>query len=225
MKLLLRAIVATENAGVAADLGLRAVPGLGVAALASPWDAAGVAGEAELLEHHRVIQGIFEKVPCLPARFGSVFPDESALRARLAEREADLASQLALVGHRCELAITCAWRDTGGLQQRAPIAIVPVSSGRAYLERGLERRRDEQGRQGRAEEIAARLRTELAVDPALIRHRTCPRPAVAVSMSVLVTRDEIDKLRSRLERLDAQLPDVTTVVQGPWAPYTFAVSE
>ena len=242
MTLLLRAIVATDNASVAADLGLRAVSGTRVAALASPWEVAGAAGEAELLEHHRVIQGVFERVPCLPARFGSVFPDETALRARLAEREIDLASQLALVGHRCELAITCAWRDAGALQQgdtgrlqgvpplrfsgvTPPTPIVPVSSGRAYLERSLERRRDERGREARAEEIAARLRTELAVDPALIRYRTCPRPAVAVSMSVLVTRDEIDGLRSRLERLGAQLPDVTTVMQGPWAPYTFAVSE
>lgn len=241
MTLLLRAIVGAESAGVAADLGLRAVSGTRVAALASPWEVAGTAGEAELLEHHRVIQGVFEKVPCLPARFGSVFPDETALHARVVEREADLASQLARVGHRCELAITCAWRDTGGLQRdtgalqgvpplrssgvAAPIAIVPVTSGRAYLERGLERRRDERGRGARAEAIAARLRAELAVDPALIRHRTCPRPAVAVSMSVLVTRDEIDSLKSRLERLGAQLPDVTTVMQGPWAPYTFAVSE
>jgi hypothetical protein len=225
MKLLLRAIVGAEDAGVAADLGLRAVPGTRVVALASPWDAAGVAGEAELLEHHRVIQGIFERVPCLPARFGSVFPDDAALRARLAEREADLGSQLARLGHRCELAITCAWRDTGSSGVAAPIAIVPVQSGRAYLQRGLERQRDERGRQGRAEEIATRLLAELAVEPAFVRHRTCPRPAVAVSMSVLVTRDEIGGVNSRLERLSAQLPDVTTVVQGPWAPYTFAVSE
>jgi hypothetical protein len=210
------------------------VPGTRVVALASPWDASGVAGEAELLEHHRVIQGIFERVPCLPARFGSVFPDDAALRARLAEREAELGSQLARLGHRCELAITCAWRDTGGSQGvppprwtgvAAPIAIVPVQSGRAYLQRGLERQRDERGRQGRAEEIATRLLAELPVEPAFVRHRTCPRPAVAVSMSVLVTRDAIGGINSRLERLSAELPDVTTVVQGPWAPYTFAVSE
>jgi hypothetical protein len=234
MRLLLRGIVATEDAGVAADLGLRAVPGLGVAALASPWDAAGVASEAELLEHHRVIQGIFERVPCLPARFGSVFPDETALRSRLADREDDLTAQLVRLGHRCELAITLAWSDTGGSQGvpplrssgvAAPIAIVPVNTGRAYLQRGLERQRDERGREGRAEEIATRLLEELAVEPAFVRYRTCPRPAVAVSMSVLVMRDEIGGLSSRLERLGAQLPDVTTVVQGPWAPYTFAVSE
>jgi hypothetical protein len=226
MTLLLRAIVAAADAGVANALGLRAVAGARVAALTSPWDTAGDAGEAELLEHHRVIQSVFERVPCLPARFGSVFPIEAALRTRLAEREADLASRLMAVGHRCELAITCAWRDAGGWQgAAAPIAIVPVRSGRADLERGSERQRDERGREKRAEEIAARLRTELAVDPALIRHRTCPRPAVAVSMSILVTRDEIDGVRSRLESLGAWLPDVTTVMQGPWAPYTFAVSE
>jgi hypothetical protein len=220
--LLLRAIVATDDAGAAAELGLSVVSATGVAALASPWEATGAAGEAELLDHHRVIQAVFGRVPCLPARFGSVFADADALRARLVLRERDLATQLARLGHRCELAITCAWRDTG---VAAPVTNMPAPTGRAYLERGVARARTQKERQRRADEIVARLLGELAVEPAFIRHRTCPRPAVAVSMSALVTRDVIDELNSRLERLGAQLPDVTTVVQGPWAPYTFAVSE
>ena len=222
MTLLLRAIVGAGDAHVAADLGLTTVAATRVTALAGQWESKGAASEAELLDHHRVIQAIFERVPCLPARFGSVFADDEALRDRLAEREDDLAAQLVRLGHRCELAITCAWRD-----QAAPasVTIVPAPSGRAYLERGLERTQGDRKRERRAEEIVGRLLGELAVEPAFIRHRTCPRPAVAVSMSALVTRDEIDELSSRLERLGAQLPDVTTVVQGPWAPYTFAVSE
>src|SRR5207249_6875610 len=87
MSLLLRAIVAAEDAGVAADLGLRSVSGTRAAALASAWDTARAAGEAELLDHHRIVQAVFERVPCLPARFGSAFADEEALRARLALRE------------------------------------------------------------------------------------------------------------------------------------------
>src|SRR6266511_1487788 len=125
-------------------------------------------------------------------------------------------------GHRCELAITCAWRDKG---VTSPVTIVPAGSGRAYLEHGLQRTRTDRQRELRAEAIVARLLAELATEPAYVRHRTCPRPAVAVSMSALVTRDEIDGVSARLERLGAQLPDVTIVVQGPWAPYTFAVSE
>ena len=222
MTLLLRAIVSSNDAGVGADLGLTVVSATGVAALASTWASGGTAGEAELLDHHRIIQAIFGRVPCLPARFGSVFPDSDALRARLVAREGDLASQLARLGHRCELAITCAWRDSGAT---LPATSVPAPSGRAYLERGVARSRTQKERQRRADEIVARLLGELAVEPAFIRHRTCPRPAVAVSMSALVTRDEISEINSRLERLGAQLPDVTTVVQGPWAPYTFAVSE
>jgi hypothetical protein len=222
LKLLLRAIVAAADAGVAADLDLRAVSGEGVAALASPWEGTGTASEAELLDHHRTIQAVFERVPCLPARFGSVFADEEAIRARLSEREVDLASQLARLGHRCELAITCAWRDGGAVPR---VVLAPAATGRAYLEQGLQRSRGDREREARAEEIVARLLGELAVEPAFIRHRTCPRPAVAVSMSALVTRDEIDEITSRLERVGAQLPDVTVVVQGPWAPYTFAVSE
>jgi hypothetical protein len=222
MSLLLRAIVAEDDVAVGAELALVTVPTTSVAALASPWAATGAAGEAELLEHHRIIQAIFAHVPCLPARFGSVFADAEALRARLALREKDLAAQLARLGHRCEVAITCAWRDTAAT---LPSATPAAQSGRAYLERGVARERTQKERQQRADAIVARLLGVLAVEPAFIRHRTCPRPAVAVSMSALVTRDEIDGLSSRLERLGAQLPDVTTIVQGPWAPYTFAVSE
>lgn len=222
MTLLLRAIVDAHDARVAPELGLVPVGTRLVTALASPWDTARAPGEAELLDHHRTVQAVFERVPCLPARFGSVFAEEDALRTRLAEREVELAAQLARLGHRCELAITCAWRDKGRVP---PVAIVPASSGRAYLERGLQRTRGERERERRAEEIVAHLIGELAIEPAFVRHRTCPRPAVAVSMSALVTRDEIDEINARLERLGARLPDVTIVVQGPWAPYTFAVSE
>jgi len=222
MKLLLRAIVAELDAGIAADQGLRTVTAGSVAALASPWETRGVATEADLLDHHRRIQAIFERAPCLPARFGSVFADEDALRRKLVDREPILAEQLVRVGHRCELAITCAWRDGGAT---APVESVPASSGRAYLERGRQRARVEGAREQRAGEIAARLLAELAIESAFVRHRTCPRPGVAVSMSALVTRDEIDEMSSRVVRLGAELSDVTTVVQGPWPPYTFAVSE
>ena len=222
MSLLLRAIVAAEDAGVAADLGLFSVSGTRAAALASAWDTARAASEAELLDHHRIVQAVFERVSCLPARFGSAFADEEALRLRLALREVDLAAQLVRLGHRCELAITCAWREQEALPRAT---IVPARSGRAYLERGLTQMRVERARERRAEAIVARLLSELAIEPAFIRHRICPRPAVAVSMSVLVTRDEIEEMSSRVERLGAQLGDVTTVMQGPWAPYTFAVSE
>jgi len=222
LTLLLRAVVAAADDGIAGEVGLRAVSARTVAALASPWEGARTASEAELLDHHRTIQAVFERVPCLPARFGSVFADKEAMRTRLAERESDLASQLARLGHRCELAITCAWRDQSAVPS---IVLAPAPTGRAYLERGLQRSRGERDRERRAAQIVAHLLGQLAVEPAFVRHRTCPRPAVAVSMSALVTRDEIDEITSRLERVGAQLPDVTIVVQGPWAPYTFAVSE
>jgi hypothetical protein len=225
MSLLLRAIVARDGAEAATTAELRVVSAGRVATLASPWaDVGRAAGEAELLDHHRIVQAVFERVACLPARFGSVFADESALQARLASREADLAAQLARLGHRCELAITCAWLIAGGEPPATPNR-VPASSGRAYLERGLDRTRAQSAREARAREIVTRLVGELAIEPGSFQYRTCPRPAVAVSMSALVTRDEIAMLSSRIERLGKQFPDVTTIVQGPWAPYTFAVSE
>ncbi len=223
--LLLRAIVAAADVDSACggDPSLIAVPAGAVAAVATAHKGTSAAADADtLLEHHRIVQSIFERVPCLPARFGGVFADDRALSMQLAKREQELASALARVGARCELAITLGWRDEGANVDEAR-AEVPAS-GREYLERGRSRVRARERREERASALASRLLEELAIDPAFVRHQTCPRAAVAVSMSVLVTREEIARLRSRIEHLGPALRDVTTVVQGPWPPYTFAVT-
>jgi hypothetical protein len=132
LSLLLRAIVAAGDAEVATTTELRVVLARRVAALVSPWaDAERTAGEGELLDHHRIVQGIFERAACLPGRFGSVFADETTLHTRLVAREAELVSQLARLGHRCELAITCAWLIAGGEPPATPLG-VPASSGRTW---------------------------------------------------------------------------------------------
>jgi len=221
MSLLLRAIVAGTDATAARGDGstLLVVAAGRVAAIATAHEAKSSPTSEALLEHHRVVQSIFDRVPCLPARFGSVFPDERALGMQLADREDELATALARIGFRCELAITLAWRDKGDATVGGH-----GGSGRAYLERSSARERVSRERERRAKDLTARLLAELSTEPALLRHETCPRASVAVSMAALVKREALGGLRSRIERLGSTFPDVTTIVQGPWAPYSFAVT-
>jgi len=217
--LVLRAIVAAANAttGQGGHGSLRAIVSSRVAALATAHD--GVTADREaLLEHHRIVQSIFERTPCLPARFGSIFADKHAVWKRLVERDEQLAVLLARIGTRCELAVTLAWRNAG------PSTTTDPSSGREYLERGLAEAKAMRQREQRAAALVARLLDELPIERAFIRHETCPRPTVAVSMSALVTRDSIGVVRPRIEDLGAELRDVTTIIQGPWPPYSFAVT-
>jgi hypothetical protein len=223
MTVLLRAIVAASDASRArgADPALVVARAGAIAALASHYDGALTAETPALLEHHRIVDEIFKRAPCLPARFGGVFADARTLGIRLAEREGELALALAKVGQRCELAITLAWKAEGAMIEGS--AAVPAT-GRDYLERGRAQLRALRSRETRAKDVVARLVAELSLEQAFTRHETCPRPAVAASMALLVTRDQIAVMRSRIEEFGATLPDITTTVQGPWPPYTFAVS-
>ncbi len=72
-----------------------------------------------------------------------------------------------------------------------------------------------------ADDLAARLRAELAVDQADVRHESCPSAEVALSMSLLAREDEADALKARATAAVGAIEGVRGVVSGPWPPYSF----
>jgi len=140
---------------------------------------------------------------------GGVAALADALRAQAAALE----TTLARVGARVELSITLSWREP----REVPNAR-DVSSGRAYLEIGVARERERR----EAEDIAARLVAELAVEPAFIRQRCCPRDGVAAIVTLLVTREEVSALRHRAQEFAERTRVVRVDTYGPLPPYTFA---
>jgi hypothetical protein len=79
---------------------------------------------------------------------------------------------------------------------------------------GSERRRE------RATELADAIEKRVGADLVDSRRRVCPSPSVALSLALLVPRENAHELVARLLSL-AQ--DVRILVNGPWPPYTFAV--
>jgi gas vesicle protein GvpL/GvpF len=192
---------------------LVAVAAGGVAALASRKPAAPDASEAELRTHDAIARRVHDRAPSLPSRFGQLYPDEAALAAALGAQAAAIETTLARVGARVELSITLSWREPRKVSDPRE-----VSSGRAYLEIGLARERERR----EAEDLAARLVAELAVEPAFTRQRCCPRDGVAAIVTLLVTRAEVNALRHRAREFAERTGVVVVDTYGPLPPYTFA---
>jgi gas vesicle protein GvpL/GvpF len=208
-----RAIVNVADAPRVSGDDLVAVAAGGVAALASRRPGAPDASEGELRAHDAIAHRVHDRAPSLPSRFGQLYSDEAALADALRTRAAALETTLASIGTRVELSITLSWGEP-----RAVPNARDVSSGRAYLEIGVARERERR----EAEDLATRLVAELAVEPAFIRQRCCPRDGVAAIVTLLVTREEVNAVRHRAQEFAERTRVVRADVYGPLPPYTFA---
>jgi hypothetical protein len=179
-------------------------------------------GRDDALEHHRIVEELCRRGPCLPVRFGTRFADADAAASVLSERGAQLAESLARVGGRQELAITLLWADAPVAEGRGHREAAAGRPGTAYLDAVRARHSAEAGRRSLAEGLAERLAAELAVDRAAVRHTICPSAAVALSTAILAPLGGAERLKEEAVRSASRLPGVRAVVSGPWPPYSFA---
>jgi Gas vesicle synthesis protein GvpL/GvpF len=157
----------------------------------------------------RTVRGQMDHGAILPAQFGSVLPDEDAVRALLRTRRRDLLARLRHVRGAVEIGLRASWREDARavLEPRAP-------SGSSYLRERLELRQS-----------ARRVASELDPLTALARgsrRALVPRPDLPVLDAYLVDRGRVGEFVALVEQLDNRLDDVELVCTGPWPPYSFA---
>jgi hypothetical protein len=193
---------------------------------ATLWDGEPTLSRDDAFAHHDLVAVLCDAGPCLPVRFGTWLNDEDAARRSLEAEQDRFTAAVDRLGDRREVAVTLLWRDPPSVwpDPASPPPAEPRSHdgpGRSFLERQRalhavtdERRRD-------AESIAARLRSELAVDQADVRHESCPSAEVALSMSLLARKGEADALRARAMAAVGAIEGIRGVVSGPWPPYSF----
>lgn len=165
---------------------------------------------AAVSAYERTVRGLMERGAILPARFGSVLEDESAVRELLRRRRKDLLARLRRVRGAVEIGLRASWRK--GTPSRPDPG--RSQSGTSYLRERLERR-----------QCAARVAGELDRLSAIAlsaRRSMTPRPDVPVLDAYLVERGRVDEFVALVERLDGDLDDVELVCTGPWPPYSFA---
>lgn len=174
----------------------------------------------DAFDHHRVVEQLCARQPCLPIRFGTRAADADSARTLISSRQDELASALARIGRRRELAVTLLWLDATTRPGRGHA--VTSAPGRAFLERKRAGYAADEERRVAAESLARRLEAGLAADQADVRHAYCPSAQVALSTAILAPAGEADAMKERVVRVASALGGVRAVVSGPWPPYTFA---
>lgn len=164
---------------------------------------------AALDAYERTVRRLMDRGAILPAQFGSVLPDEDAVRALLRARRRDLLARLIQVRGAVEIGLRASWSDDAraALDPRPP-------SGSSYLRERLELRQS-----------ARRVASELDPLTALARgsrRALAPRPDLPVLDAYLVDRGRVREFVALVEQLDDRLDDVELVCTGPWPPYSFA---
>lgn len=162
-----------------------------------------------LLEFEQTVERLMHGRPVLPAQFGSVLPDEGALRALLQTRRDDLVVRLDQVRGAVQFELRARWRE---VQTFMPDA--RSNPGSAYLQVGLEL-------QGRARDLATAL-DPLAGLARASRRALLPRPDIPVLDAYLVDRTRQEEFVALVEQLNARLEQAELVVSGPWPPYSFS---
>ncbi len=164
---------------------------------------------AAMRAHEQTIRRLMDSGAILPAQFGSLLPDEAAVRTLLRGRRRELLGRLGRIRGTVEIGLRARWREGAGtvLDSRPP-------SGSSYLRDRLELRQS-----------ARRLASELDPLGALargIRRALVPQPDLPVHDAYLVDRGRVGEFVAMVEQLDDRLEDVELVCTGPWPPYSFA---
>ena len=179
-----------------------------------------------MLHHEAVVEAVRRQGPGLPVRFGTVFPDATAVAGALSERYTQLAADLDRLGDKVELGLTALWAEP---PCDAGAASVPIGetepgargAGARYLRaRAAEFQRDEAQRTRAA--TIARILDQVVGPWALERRESLlPTPGVAVRMLYLLDPSAVDAFRRAFDAWRRSAREVRLLLSGPWPPYSF----
>ncbi|MBI4671545.1 MAG: GvpL/GvpF family gas vesicle protein [Chloroflexi bacterium] len=178
----------------------------------------------DALRHARIIQALMREDTLLPVRFGTILPNEQAVRALLAERYLSFKRNLARVMNRVELGLCVLchrereWSD--GQPETSGATAGPPPGTRYLRERAFEYAAVERLKRqvtAQAEAIQRRL-LPLAVEG---QYNVLTDPDLMVNAQYLVERSLVELFRSEVRQLQADQPEQHFFCSGPWAPYNF----
>lgn len=177
--------------------------------------------------HDAVVAAICAGGATVPLRLATVYYDEDRVRSMLRANAGQLTEALRRVTDRSEWGVR-SYLELRRTERQQPREEGRRQSGTAYL---MQRRAAATARE-EAETIAARRADDIFSElrrlaVAAVRQPPSPPDLAArrapeiLNASFLVDNERTHEFVSAVERLDAGLSDVDTVLTGPWPPYSF----
>ena len=171
----------------------------------------GEATEHEIVAHAGVVEQIAElNDAVLPARLGTPYEDERAVRAAVRGRVTQLREALERVRGCVEMGVRVLKEETGTGET--------VASGGEYMRARLEQIRE-------AERLAGEIQVAVGATAREAKQQVLATPQLLLTAAYLVPRDDVQVFRNAVEAMQRRRGDVTIVCTGPWPPYSFALVE
>ena len=171
------------------------------------------------VRHQRVVDAIHHRIEILPARFATVFRNQSSLEQHVREQKAALRKSFAAVAGADEYAVKV-------FAVGAAPVVTSASSGSDYLKRKAEalRKRAPRTITPELEDFMAALH-RLARDAAEGGRVGAGQKNLLWQRALLVSRDKRAELEKRLQEFSQQWGGQYRVeCTGPWPPYSFLKS-
>jgi hypothetical protein len=168
--------------------------------------------------HDTVVRRLAELVDAvLPARFGTILPDERAICERLDASADELRTALARVAGREQMILRIYSERARTAPEGTSVEATSGGPGARYL-----------AERARAHHATTAVTELEALRPALARFVVAERverhatPPLVASVYHLVRRGDAVPYAAAIEEATHTLVDVRVRVSGPWAPYAFA---
>jgi hypothetical protein len=159
-------------------------------------------------DHEHVVESLMALGPVLPARFGTTFQDEDAVRLALSRDVEALECGLARVCGCVELAVRVRAALPSDGESRSS------TDGHSYVREMLQAR---QQRETMITDTVAPLRA-FAVNSKL---SATASGEAGISVSYLVRTHDVDRFCAEVRRIQNENQQLALSCTGPWAPYSF----
>jgi len=206
-------------------------PHKSIGAAVSDVDCADCLRDISAIAHHEgMIESLMEQYSLLPARFGTVMPDQHGIDDLLRENYASFCCDLQRLENKVQFDLSVLWPAyelrVAIEQNEAPLGEVarlgktgdPGARYAVYKQREkailrvLERK---------AAEHADEVQSSLLCLCGESRCETLPSEGVMLRGYYLIDRTLCDELRNTIDTLQARAPRFTFLLTGPWPPYSF----
>lgn len=173
---------------------------------------------AASVAHQRAISAIAQEVEILPARFGTVFHNESSLRKHVREQMRDITRDFERIKDADE------WGVKVFAAKTAAAPLPQVKSGKDYLKAKaalLPRKRSRANINGDYAEFEDALR-RVSLETAAVGNVSSGQRGLRFQTSLLVKKKDRKRLESVLKKFSERWAETRQIeCTGPWPPYSF----
>ncbi len=170
------------------------------------------------VDHARVIASCFEHSTVLPFRFGTVFPDDDALRRSVRSNQRQFNANVDRLRGKAEMHLKVMFEDSG---PNSPKYLSSPCVGKEYLSRLRETATVQRERQTKAKAVFVQVHRMFSPLEEDISCRRTDSGKMMLDIAHLIENGSVVRYQNKYSSASQTMRDCQIMLSGPWPPYHF----